>query len=170
MDDLSNFVLITNHLWPPCLVFLSPFHPTNSAIWLSFLNSVCKCCICQVWKTLLPIFCLALPLPPESAETVAALSTADPVYFEAMAAEQNCCAEMQRLLGGSSLQLAFRQAGTQHLAGDVSTGIFRPIVPQKFRKDIFSHFHNISHLGRLASRLMVSSRFIWRGLATDINA
>jgi hypothetical protein len=119
---------------------------------------------------LLPIFCLALPHPPESAETVAASSTADPVDFEAMAAEQNHCAEMQCLLGGSSLQLAFRQAGTQHLAGDVSTGIFCPIVPQKFRKDIFFHFHNISHLGRLASRLMVSSRFIWRGLATDITA
>ncbi len=60
MDDLSNFGLITNHLWPLCLVFRFPFHPVNSAIWLSFLNSLCRCCICQVWKTLLPIFCLAV--------------------------------------------------------------------------------------------------------------
>jgi hypothetical protein len=57
--------------------------------------------------------------PPESTETVAASAVADPVDFKAMVAEQNCCAEMQRLLGGSSLQLAFRQAGTQPLAGDV---------------------------------------------------
>jgi hypothetical protein len=73
---------------------------------------------------------------------------------------------MQCVLGGSSLQLAIRQAGTQCVAGDVSTGIFHPIVPQKFIKDIFFHFHNISHPGRLASQRMVPSRFVWRGLAT----
>jgi hypothetical protein len=56
------------------------------------------------------------------------------VDFKAMAAEQNRCTETQRLLGGSSLQLAFRQLGTQCLAGNVSTGVFHPIVPQKFRK------------------------------------
>jgi hypothetical protein len=92
------------------------------------------------------------------------------VNFEAMAAEQKGCTEMQRLLSGLSLQLAFCQAGTQRLAGDGSTGVFHSIVPQKFRKDIFFHFHNISHSGRLTCLCMVSSRFVWRGLATDITA
>jgi hypothetical protein len=55
-----------------------------------------------------------------------------------MAAEQNCCPETQRLLGGTSFKLAFRQTGAQRLAGDVSTGNFRPIVPLKFRKNIFT--------------------------------
>jgi hypothetical protein len=50
--------------------------------------------------------------------------TADPVGFEAMAAEQNLCTEMQHLLGSSSLQLAYRQAGAQCLADDDPTGIF----------------------------------------------
>jgi hypothetical protein len=68
-----------------------------------------------------------------------------------MAAKQNCCPETQRLLGGTSLKLAFCQTGTQRLAGDISTGTFRPIVPLKFRKNIFDHFHNVAHLGRLAS-------------------
>jgi hypothetical protein len=45
-----------------------------------------------------------------------------------MAAEQNGCPETQRLLGGTSLK---------RLAGDVSTGNFRPIVPFKFRKKHF---------------------------------
>jgi hypothetical protein len=52
----------------------------------------------------------------------------------------------------------------------LAAGIFYPIVPQKFRKDIFSNFHNISHLGRLTSWHMVSSMFVWRGLTTDITA
>ncbi len=75
---------------------------------------------------------------------VAATSAADPVDFEEMAAEQNRCPETQRLLGGTSLKLAFRQTGDQPLAGDVSTGNFRPIVPLKFRKNIFDHFHNVA--------------------------
>ncbi len=59
------------------------------------------------------------------------------VDFEEMAAEQNRCPETQRLLGNTSLKLAFRQTGAQRLAGDVSTGNFRPIVPLKFRKNNF---------------------------------
>ncbi len=60
--------------------------------------------------------------------------------FEEMAAMQNRCLETQRLLGGTSLKLAFRQTGAQRLAGNISTGNFRPIVPLKFRKDIFRPF------------------------------
>jgi hypothetical protein len=37
------------------------------------------------------------------------MSAADPVDFEEMAAEQNRCLDMQRLLGGTSLKLAFCQ-------------------------------------------------------------
>jgi hypothetical protein len=85
-----------------------------------------------------------------------------------MAAEQNRCAEMQRLLGRSSLKIAFRQAGAQSLVGDVSTGVFCPIVPAKFRKNISLHLHNISHPGRLAFQGLVSSMFVWRGISNHI--
>ncbi len=90
---------------------------------------------------MLLIFCLTPPLPYQDS-----LKQSPPwwrqiqVDFEVMAAKQNHCAETQRLLGGSSLQLAFHPAGTQCLAGDVSSGVFLPIVPKKFRKDIFSIF------------------------------
>ncbi len=62
---------------------------------------------------------LSRPSPPGPTGTVAATTAADPVDFEAMAAEQNSCAETQRLLGGTSLKLAFRQVGAHRLAGDV---------------------------------------------------
>ncbi len=87
-----------------------------------------------------------------------------------MAAEQNHCPETHRLLGGTSLKLAFHPTGAQHLAGDVYTGNFRPIVPLKFRKNIFDHFDNVAHPGRLASRRVISSRFVWRSLSSDITA
>ncbi len=71
---------------------------------------------------------LSRPLP-ESTKTVIAMAAAHQVNFEEMTAEQNHFAEMQHLLGSSSLKLAFPQTGTQRLAGDVSTGVFHPIVP-----------------------------------------
>jgi hypothetical protein len=106
--------------------------------------------------------------PPHTTGSVAATTAADPVDFEEMAAEQHRCPETQRLLGGTSLKLAFRQTGAQRLAGDVSTGTFCPIVPLKFRKAIFDHFHNVAHPGRLASRSIISSRFVWRGLSSNV--
>jgi hypothetical protein len=90
-----------------------------------------------------------------TAGSVAAASATDPADFEEMAAEQNRCPETQRLLGGTSLKLAFHQKGAQRLAGDVSTGNFHPIVPLKFRKNIFDHFHNVAHPRRLASRRII---------------
>jgi hypothetical protein len=36
------------HLSLPFLVFQPPFHPDNSAIWHTFQNLMCKCCICPV--------------------------------------------------------------------------------------------------------------------------
>jgi hypothetical protein len=77
--------------------------------------------------------------------SVAAMSAADQVDFEEMAAEQNHFPETQCLLGGTSLKLAFRQTGAQCLAGDVSTGNFHPIVPLKFRKSIFDQLLNVAH-------------------------
>jgi hypothetical protein len=112
----------------------------------------------------LPNFCPAQTKQPLDQ------SPADPVDLEEMAAEQNRCPETQRLLGGTSLKLAFRQTGAQRLAGDVSTGNFHPIVPLKFRKTFFDHFHNVAHPGRLASHRIISSRFVWRDLSSDVTA
>jgi hypothetical protein len=100
--------------------------------------------------------------------SVNAESAADPVDFEEMAAEQNRYPETQHFLGGTSLKLAFRQTGAQHLAGDVSTGNFGPIVPLKFIKNIFDLFQNVAHPERLASHRIISSRFVWRGLSSDV--
>jgi hypothetical protein len=43
--------------------------------------------------------------------SVTATSAADPLDFEEMATEQNRCPEVQRLLGSTSLKLAFCQTG-----------------------------------------------------------
>jgi hypothetical protein len=63
-------------------------------------------------------------LPLQTTGSVAATMAADPVDYEEMATEQHRCPETQRLLGSTSLKLALRQTGAQHLAGDVSTSTF----------------------------------------------
>jgi hypothetical protein len=80
---------------------------------------------------------LSQPSPLEPTGNVAAAAAAEPVDFEAMAAEQNSCAETEHLLGGTSLKLAFCQAGAHCLAGDVSTGVFVTVSRKSF-VEIFS--------------------------------
>ncbi len=141
-----------NHVIPLLIVnYWLPMQPSNiSAIFAKVkhfnLDRSQTTCHCH-FSCFSPYFTQMLYLPslknvvadflsrPNQATTgsVAAASPPDPVDFEEMAAEQNCCPKMQRLLGGTSLKLAFRQTGAQRLAGDVSTGNFRPIVPLKFR-------------------------------------
>ncbi len=96
---------------------------------------------------LLPIFC---PAPNQTTTgSVAAMLAADPVDFKEMAAEQNRCPETQRLLGGTSLKLAFRQTGAQRLAGDDTTGNFRPIFPSNSGKAFLIIFTILLILGGL---------------------
>jgi hypothetical protein len=45
-----------------------------------------------------------------------------------------------------------------------------PTVPLKFRKNIFDHFHNVTHPGRLTSHHIISSRFVWHGLSSNVTA
>jgi hypothetical protein len=162
--ELFNFGQIINHFLLPFAAFLPPFRSDNSAIWRSSQNVQLL-----YLSGLKNVVADLLSRPNQTtARSVTATSSADPVDFEEMTAEQNHCLETQRLLGGTSLKLAFCQTGAQCLAGDVSTGNFHPIVPLKFRKIIFDHSHNVAHSGRLASSRIISSRFVWRGLSSDI--
>lgn len=50
---------------------------------------------------------------------------------------------------------------------DISTGIARPYVPERFREHIFATLHNLSHPGIRASVKLVRSRFIWPSVRKD---
>jgi hypothetical protein len=80
----------------------------------SFQNLICSYCICPVKKNVVADF---LSCPNQTTTgSVAAKSAADPEDFEEMAAKQNRYPETQRLLGGTSRKLAFRQTGAQAVA------------------------------------------------------
>ncbi|OBQ32412.1 MAG: hypothetical protein AN484_27985, partial [Aphanizomenon flos-aquae WA102] len=111
-----------------------------------------------------------LSRPPQVPEATTAAAATTPVNFQALAAAQLTCKETQQLLTSNSLQIVYQDIGDLQLAGDASTGVFRPLVPVQFRHNIFNQLHDIAHPGRLASRRIVSSRFVWRGLAKDVTA
>ena len=51
---------------------------------------------------------------------------------------------------------------------DITTDNPRPLVPPQFRRPIFDHLHSISHPGKRATLKLISSRFVWPNMNTDI--
>ena len=51
---------------------------------------------------------------------------------------------------------------------DVSTRVWRPVVPKDFRQQVFDTIHGLVHPGVCATLCPVSNRFVWPGLATDV--
>ncbi len=45
-----------------------------------------------------------------------------------------------------------------------------PTPPSNSEKNIFDHFHNLAHPGRPTSRRIISSRFVWHGLSSNVTA
>ena len=51
---------------------------------------------------------------------------------------------------------------------DVSTGVHRPFVPQSCRKPLFEYLHSLSHPGVRATVKLISERFVWPKMNSDI--
>ena len=51
---------------------------------------------------------------------------------------------------------------------DVSTGVARPLVPAKFRRPVFDSLHSLSHPGIRATQKLVTTRYVWPGINSDV--
>ena len=102
---------------------------------------------------------------PAAAVAAPASSTVD---FASLARAQRESNEVQELGLGSTLQLQDVEIQGQVLTCDVSTGVLRPVVPSQQKKVVFDAIHGLAHPGIRASRRMVSTRFVWKGMAGDI--
>jgi Integrase zinc binding domain len=51
---------------------------------------------------------------------------------------------------------------------EVSSGVMRPLVPQRFRRAIIQAVHGLAHAGIRATRRMIASRYLWPNLAKDV--
>ena len=81
-----------------------------------------------------------------------AAAVAQPVLdYTLMAAAQQSCPGVAALHVSSSLWLTTQHVGGQPLLGDISKGVFRPVVHLSFRQQVFDTMHNIAHPGPHAS-------------------
>ena len=51
---------------------------------------------------------------------------------------------------------------------DTSTGTPRPFVPENFRRTVFDSLHCLSHPGIRATQRLVTTRFVWPGINSDV--
>ena len=85
-------------------------------------------------------------------------ATAKGINFEELASDQRSCPEILCLQSSPSLRLVSVPVKNGFLLCDARTQVLRP----------FSALHSLSHPGTRASRRLISSRFVWCGLANDM--
>ena len=51
---------------------------------------------------------------------------------------------------------------------DISTGTFRPLVPEDFRRKVFDLFHSLSQPEIKGTQKLISRRYTWPGMKADV--
>ena len=92
-----------------------------------------------------------------------------PLDWAAFKSAQDICPQVKLLAANPrSLLLQHCPVGELSLLCDTSGGRRRPVVPWDWGEKVFSSLHNLAHPGIRASRHLISSRFIWKGLASNV--
>jgi hypothetical protein len=76
-----------------------------------------------------------------------------------MAAAQITCADCSKMCDSRSLFITSQQLQGVKLFGDISTGVFRPLVPPAFRDAAVASLHNIAHPGVEATVNLSAANF-----------
>jgi hypothetical protein len=104
----------------------------------------------------------AVPAPqPDSAGPT-------PVDFEDLAASQRTCPDVAAMRASPNLRITSQDVGGVSVLGDVSTGVFRPLVPEAFRQLVFHHLHGINHPGIRGSRRLLCASYCWPHMSRDV--
>ena len=94
------------------------------------------------------------------------------VSLEEMAREQQQCPDIaasRTALTNLQLQdVQFTPDGPTLLC-DSSRGHPRPLVPCSLRRSVFDSIHSLAHPGIRATRKLVSERFVWHRMSSDVN-
>ncbi len=99
---------------------------------------------------------------------MAAIADAQPIDFSVMAAAQRSCPEVKEMMNSTTLQITTQVVGDETLLGDISTGVFRPLVPIQHREAVFQSLYAIHHPGVQATRRLIAARFCWLQMARFI--
>jgi hypothetical protein len=93
------------------------------------------------------------------------------IDFEQMAVAQKEDTEIKHLMSSRFCSLTIKPFPLQSdtvLLCDISTGVPRPLVPLSLRRTVFCALHSLAHPGIRATQRLVSARFVWPHLNTDV--
>ena len=90
------------------------------------------------------------------------------INFSELAKERLSCPDVLGLKASPTLRLLTVPVQGGFLLCDAKTKVLRPLVPSFQRFTIFSALHGMSHPGVCASKRLISTRLVWRGLANDV--
>ncbi|KAL5484407.1 hypothetical protein EMCRGX_G020900 [Ephydatia muelleri] len=95
------------------------------------------------------------------------------IDYSVMAADQKDDPKIQAYLT-TPTSLLFKEVpfGQQSitLLCDTSTGQARPVVPVSWRRKVFDLIHGLSHPSIRATRKLISSKFIWKGMNSQVGS
>jgi len=97
------------------------------------------------------------------------VAAAQPLDFSALSVAQSSCPDVKKMLESPSLSVVSKQVGTAEIWGDVSTGVFRPLLPPQFRETAVLALHSIHHPGVRATKRLVCSSYCWPKMGTLIS-
>ncbi len=106
---------------------------------------------------------LMLPSPPPQTPPQAVAADAQPIDFVELSFAQLSCPDVQAMLVSPSLSVVSKKVGAVKVLGDVSTGVFRPLLPARFRTAAVWSLHNIHHPSRFA--VFHTFMLIWSALS-----
>jgi transposase InsO family protein len=109
-------------------------------------------------------------LPVASALPVVPPFAGDPVDLAVIADSQLLCPDTISLAASSSLSIQRIHTDGKLLLCDFSTGHLRPLLPVAHRISIFNAVHSLGHPGIRATRRLISARWVWKGMSSDIAA
>jgi hypothetical protein len=95
-----------------------------------------------------------------------AIADRSPLDLKNMALRQILCPQVQALCSSPGLLIITHRVGDLDLIGDT----FRSLVPRDLWRQVFEHLHEAAHPGRRSTRHLISSRYVWKGLSTDVTA
>ncbi len=99
---------------------------------------------------------------------VASLPGSTPIDYAQMAALQSTCAECTQMCNSTVLFVVTRKIGNTLLRGDISSNVFRPLVPVPMRTAVISAIHNVAHPGIEATVRLVTAKFCWPKMAKQV--
>ncbi|XP_064468552.1 uncharacterized protein LOC135379836 [Ornithodoros turicata] len=91
------------------------------------------------------------------------VTLAGPTTLQRLRPRTPCCVRCRQVLPLISGRPIFYP-----LYGSSSTGVHRPFVPSGLRRQTLHALHDVSHPGIRATRRLIGDRYVWPGMAKDI--